>query len=554
MKKSKKGLLTLVGVPLLSLLVGSLTGCGSLGGPIDTYDLDVNIETRGTTINMITGFGSAVNSALTPLLDDFTALTGINVDYETKGGYKNLQTAINLAATNLSQLPQVANGYPDHFAGYISSNIQLRLNGLIENDKNRNITEPGSYVNGNGETVTTLPRLDYEDFYSDYVLENETLEFDDEGNGYILGIPFNKSTEVMVYNKTLFDWAQSTAGKAILTSWGVGDIFVPETWADVKAVGVELRKLVLHKDSANKTVIGNYLGTDGVIYATETSFPAGVSLAFSGHDIGEADKFRPFSYDSTENLVTTLIRQYGGELTTIDATQTGKGYVNFNDADTKQITINALEMIQELWDLKVIGIASTPWEDSTGYCSNAFKAGQSVMNVGSSGGLVNLTGKFALGIAPIPYKDVEHKFVLSQGTNLALFQVPTNDSDRERKLVAAWKLIVFLSQAENATFTSQSGYFPTGEKVANSDIYQDWLNNPGGSAIDKANNDAGKVNGLIYNNDDLGWTKFVDPGFRGSSDIRDEIGLIPGYMFNEEYPTIQDILDAVYRILSDYVK
>jgi hypothetical protein len=49
-----------------------------------------------------------------------------------------------------------------------------------------------------------------------------------------------------------------------------------------------------------------------------------------------ADNFRPFSYDSTENLVTTLIRQYGGTLTEVDTTQTGKGYVNFNNEKTIQ--------------------------------------------------------------------------------------------------------------------------------------------------------------------------------------------------------------------------
>jgi hypothetical protein len=228
--------------------------------------------------------------------------------------------------------------------------------------------------------------------------------------------------------------------------------------------------------------------------------------------------------------------------------------VSFNDAGNKAITIEALDMLQELWDDKVIGIASTPWEDSTGYCSNAFKAGQSVMNIGSSAGLVNVTGVFEVGIAPIPYKDASAKFVLSQGTNLALFQVPSNDADREKKLVASWKLIVFLSQAENATFTSQSGYFPTGEKVVNSKIYQDWLNNILGSATDKANKAAGQINGEIYNNVEEGWTKFVDPGFRGSSDIRTEVGLIPGYMFNDEYDSIQDILDDVYRKLVDYVK
>lgn len=550
MKHSKKGFLTLMAVPLLSLAIGGLSSCSNPGGPIDTYDLDVNVNTEGVTINMWTGFGSAVNSALTPLLEDFTALTKINVEYETKGGYKNLQTAINLSATNLNALPQIANGYPDHFAGYISSNIQLRLDGLVANDRYRNESEAGSYTNALGEKVSKLPHLDYDGFYSDYIIENETLEFDEEGKGYILGIPFNKSTEVMVYNQPLFDWAISNEGKAILTSWGIGDIFVPVTWADVKSVGMNLIKLLKHKDANGNAVAGNYLAKDGTIHKADP----GTTKVYDAHEVTDMNKFRPFSYDSTENLFTTLLRQFGGTLTEVDKTKTGKGYVSFNDDANRAITIEALNMLQDLWDNDVIGIASTPWEDSTGYCSAAFKTGQSVMNIGSSGGLVNVTGSFKVGIAPVPYKDAARKYVLSQGTNLALFQMPANNPDREKKLVAAWKLIVFLSQAENATFTSQSGYFPTGKSVSESDIYQDWLTSAVGSDTDKANKAAGVVNDTIYNDETLGWNKFVDPGFRGSSDIRNEVGLIAGYMFNNEYASIQAILDAVYRKLSDYVK
>lgn len=354
----------------------------------------------------------------------------------------------------------------------------------------------------------------------------------------------------MVYNKTLFDWAASDQGKTILTTWEIGEIKVPETWAEVKSVGMNIIKLLNHKDGSNNTVVGNYLSKDGSITKTDP----GVNKVYDAHEVTDMAKFRPFSYDSTENLITTLLRQYGGALTEIDTTKTGKGYVSFNDASNKAITLEALNMLQDLWDNEVIGIASTPWEDSTGYCSAAFKTGQSVMNIGSSGGLSNVTGAFPVGIAPVPYKDAEHKFVLSQGTNLALFQMAANDPDRERKLVASWKLLVFLTQAENPTFTSQSGYFPTGQKVADNDIYQDWLTNPAGSDTDKANKAAGKVNGEIYNNPELGWTKFVDPGFRGSSDIRNEIGLIPGYMFNDEYDSIQAILNAVYNKLADYIK
>ncbi len=551
MQNSKKRFLTLLSVPFLALSLGGLSSCGQTGGPVDTYDLDVNVDTKGVTINMWTGFGAAVNTTLSELLEEFQSLTQITVNYETKGGYTNLQTAINLSATNLATLPQLANGYPDHFAGYISSNIQLRLDGLIANDANRNTQEPGTYTNSLGETVTTLPHLDYNGFYSDYKTENENLEFKSDGTGYVLGLPFNKSTEVMVYNKQLMDWCAGETGQAKLTEWGIGTIAVPTTWAEVKSVGLNLRALLNHSDGT-RTIFKNYLGSDGIIYGSST-MPAGVTIVFDGHNITDMAQFRPFSYDSTENLFTTLIRQFGGTLTQVDTTKTGKGYVNFNDDSNRQITLDAMTMLKDLWDNQVIGIASTPWEDSTGFCSAAFKAGKSIMNVGSSAGLTNITGAFDVGVAPIPFKDAEHKFVLSQGTNLALFQIDMNDPQREAKLVAAWKLMVFLTQVENGAFAAGSGYFPTGDAAANNGAYQEWLNNTTGqSATDKANKAAGKLNNEVYNGADVGWTKFVDPGFRGSSDIRAQVGLAAGYIFNGTYDSIQAMLDAIYTVLVDY--
>lgn len=547
--KNKKIFLTLI--PALAMTVTALSSCGTIGyGSADTYDLDVNVDTAGVTIKMWTGFGSTINKYLheneDSLITQFEQLTKINVEYETKGGYENLQTAINLSATTINALPQVANAYPDHMAGYIGSNIQLRLDGLIENDKKRDIQEPGSYVDSAGNTVTTLPRLDYDDFYSDYTLENETLEFNKEtGEPYILGVPFNKSTEVLAFNKTFFDYFQTEAGIKLLTDNNIGEVKVPTTWDEVKTVGVNIRNLF-----KKIGVYGQLLASDGNVYADQSFFPEGTTLVYSGLGVTE-QSFRPFSYDSTSNLVITLIRQYGGTLTEVDPNITGKGYIAFDN----EKTVAALTMLKDLWDSGVFGIASTPWADSSEYCSNAFKGYNSLMNVGSSGGLSNVaSAPFAVGIAPIPYKDAEHKYVISQGTSLGLFQISEKDPDREKKLVAAWKLIVFLSQAENGKFAADTGYFPTCTKAITSDAYVEYLNNPLSTATDKANQAAANINNDTYSNSETGWVKYTDPGFRGSSDVRTQVGYIPGYIFNEEFPSIQAVIDHVVSKLKDYIK
>ena len=97
-----KKLSALLLLPLACGLMTSLTSCGMsfIPGDADTDSLDVNIDTKGVTITMWTGFGSKINGIMEELLDEFTQKTGIKVEYESKGGYPNLLKAINLASTS----------------------------------------------------------------------------------------------------------------------------------------------------------------------------------------------------------------------------------------------------------------------------------------------------------------------------------------------------------------------------------------------------------------------------------------------------------------------
>ena len=516
-------------LPLVVVATTTLGGCNMGGlGSADTYELDVTLDTRGTTITIWTGFGEKVQGVLLPLLEEFTAKTGINVKHESKGGYPNLQTAINLSATRKAYA-NVALGYPDHFAGYITSNIQLRLNGLIENDSKRAVRtdeETGISYDKDG-----LMCLNYEDFYEDYRHENEQLEFDEEGNPYILGVPFNKSSEVMVYNSDFFEWCATQDDLK-------DQIFVPKTWDEVKSVGLAVKQLF--KDTK---AYGKILCSDRKAYA---EVPSNLTKVIDLISVPSEDEFRFFSYDSTENMFITLIRQFGGKFTEIDKERTGVGYAVFNDPENKDATLAAMAMLRDLWNNGLIGIASTFNEQQ--YCSTPFITGKSLLNVGSTGGLANVIGTgFTTKAAPIPYRDADHKFVISQGTNLALF-----NKGSAKQLVASWKLIVYLSQQANGEFcgNKNSGYFPTCEYAKNSDEYQEYLNSDfSGAAL--LQQEAATINSTEY----LNYNRFVDPGFRGSSSIRVEVGHIPGYIFAGEYGgNDQTILDEVYVTLSDYVK
>lgn len=527
MKKIK--LLSVI-APVCLLSITALTGCRTKKlGPADTDGLDVNVETRGVTISMWTGFGEAVNKVLEPILEEFTEKTGITVQYETKGGYDNLQNAINLAATS-QEYANVAVGYPDHFAGYIQSNIQLRLDGLIKNDAKR--TKAGKDAEGYDVDKDGIRLMNYSDFYTDFTPENESLEFKSDGSGYVLGLPFNKSSEVMVYNAAFFNWVK--------TQNDLKDkIFVPKTWAEVESVGTEVNKLL-----ADKNVWGKALYSDGNVYASDPG--TGPTVVFDAKAVTSADKFRLLSYDSTANLFITLIRQFGGTYTELDKTVNGKGYVAFNDANYKGKTLEALTMLRNLGDKKIFGVPATFGEKS--YCSGPFKKYQSLLNIGSTGGLSNSIGTFAVDCAPIPQNAANtQKYVISQGTNVALFNKGT-----EAEKVAAWKLMVFLTQQKNGEFAAGTGYFPTCKAAMNSTEYQDYLNDTL-SAGAKLQQNAAIINTLQYGNAAQGWTRFVDPGFQGSSAIRAEATTIPVKVLMET-TGLQEILDAAYVTLTDYVR
>ena len=82
--------------------------------------------------------------------------------------------------------------------------------------------------------------FEIEDFYPDYMRENQSIEFDNEGNPYTLGVPFNKSTECLVYNKTFFDWCASQDDLK-------DKIFVPATYDELDSVGLAILKLLSDK-------------------------------------------------------------------------------------------------------------------------------------------------------------------------------------------------------------------------------------------------------------------------------------------------------------------
>lgn len=537
MNKLNKRLLFVLAT-LSSMVIAS---CGESGGGNGDIDVDMTVDTRGTEISMWTSFGTDITTVLTGILEDFQDETGIKVVHEPKGGYSGLQEAVTLAGPS-GNYANVIIGYPDHFAGYINSNIQLRLDFLIEHD-----TEIPEYREDD-EDFVELPSIDMSTFYSDYMNENTNLEFKEDGTGYVLGLPFNKSTELMIYNKTFIDYASNVNNK----------IKVPETYDELDSVGTEILNYLnsiphangtgvgLLPNSTNGMATGLILGSDGKAYVDEASMKAASASNTSIIDLTSVTNdypFRVFSYDSTDNFFITLVRNYGGSYTELDKS-TNKGYVAFDNENTRR----ALNKVKSLSDKGILGIPAT-WNEQS-YTTNAFKKECCLFAISSSAGVpknVN-SSRYELGVAPVLGGETEEKYVISQGTNLAIL-----DKGADKEIVASWKLLKYLTQEVDGYFSYATGYYPCSTTAMNSTVYQQFLNDAGGSASDIATREAAKVNSRIYMSEDSKWVKFVDNAFVGSSLIRSEVETIIPQVIEGTY-TIDEILQNAYANLSSYVR
>ncbi len=518
-------------VALSSAVAIVVSGCSNvatyevqLPDTIALSELDVYTPANPIEVEFWTGFGGGVTPSIEAGIAQFQALyPNIKVNHSSKGGYDNLLKAINLSITSRTY-PQVAVGYPDHFASYIRSSIQLALDPLIAN------SEYG---------------LDVSDFVTDYMPENRSYQFDEQGNPYTLGLPFNKSTEVMVVNQSFFDF-MATLDPTIV---------VPQTWAEVRTTGLNILSRMKNTLDVNgdagiygKRIVFNATTSEYRIIPSTGTLPAGFALRLDFTSVIESD-FRPFSYDSMANFFITAIRQWGSTYTQMGADIT-KGFIRFNN----EVVVGMLNYFKGLHDENVLAIPITFGEAQ--YNSAPFRGNKSVMTISSSAGVFNnvpSAGAFNVSIHPLPYQDAARKYVISQGTNMALF---TNRN--KHKVLASWLFMRYMTtNPGNTQFAVGAGYYPATESGLNSAFYQGYLNSTNVNASDKSKIDSAIVNANFYGNPDENWIKFVDPGFVGSSDIREQIDSVFPILFygkDGEALTAQEVLNFIQQNLTRYVE
>lgn len=222
----------------LSLLAGvtTLVACSSGKETGTTNESTSNLVTTiesPVTIEFWHAMSGTNQEAVDALVEQFNTTIGtekgITVKPVYQGAYNDLKTKTT-AALKSGSAPAVAQAYPDWVAEYLQSGAVVALD---------------EYINNKEVGIT-----DFNDIIEAYRAENSQYE-----GGKFYSLPFNKSTEVLYYNKTFFE---------------ANGLTVPATWEELEAVSAQIKEL--------------------------TGNPA-------------------FGIDSTQNYFITMVQQFGGKYT-----------------------------------------------------------------------------------------------------------------------------------------------------------------------------------------------------------------------------------------------
>lgn len=163
------------------LLVVALVGCSSNKADDNGSNNDEIISDipEGTEVTFWHAMNGAQEDALTKITEDFMDENeNITIKLQNQGSYPDLQAKINSTLISPKDLPTITQAYPNWLWNAAQDDLLVDLDPYINNE------EIG---------------IDELDDINSTLLEAGQIE------DVQYGIPFNKSTEVLYYNKTLLD-------------------------------------------------------------------------------------------------------------------------------------------------------------------------------------------------------------------------------------------------------------------------------------------------------------------------------------------------------------
>ena len=476
---------------LAAVAATSLTSCFKKGGT----------EAEGDLV-FWGSFGSKYSAKLESIVADISSSVGYEIKYESKGSYPGIRKAVVDSIAN-EVYPTVAVGYPDHFAQYQGSGILRKLDDYVTSDM-------------------------LADYDSNYMPENYL--YDKDGSKHLYGVPFNKSTELLGYNGVFVDYCDSLYPGEDLKN-------IPQTWDEWAAA----KNNPTSKAGRYYSVFYSLVDAHAKLYAIQETDGTAHDFEISDTDVSgkklvldysglNAEKPRNdvmfFTWDSTDNAFITMLRQFGGKYTELpesERTVTPKkrlGHILFaKKGDNRTTTLNMLKYLNRMAKDEIFGTPAD-FGGNASFSSEAFSKGQCMFMICSSGGLSYNTNNWEkrFRLAPIPYKDADKKYVISQGANLCLTDKGPADK--------GFELIKKLTTGEFQTrWAIETGYFPASVSSSTSTAYQTFLNDTSyADPILVTYREGARVNENEYRAKN--WNRFVDDAFIGSAVIREQVAFI----------------------------
>ncbi len=248
----------------------------------------------------------------------------------------------------------------------------------------------------------------------------------------------------------------------------------------------------------------------------------------------------PLGYDSEANWFITMCEQYGAGYTSLD----DGGKFLFDNETTRNFVKEFRQWHQD-------GLVTTE-EIYGSYTSGLFTAteGQKCyMVIGSTGGASYQTppatdgvSLFETAMATPPQVNPAEPRVISQGPSLCIFK----DSNPQ-EVVASWLFVKFLTTnvGFQAAFSMASGYAPVIKSVQENEVYKKWLDTSSGKI------DGEKPANLTAMSVKLALAQekayYVSPAFNGSSEARDQVGVIMQTILVYEGNDVDAEIDRVFK-------
>jgi hypothetical protein len=370
-----------------------------------------------------------------------TEHTNITVNQVYKGAYNKIVDAVS-AAIKSGDTPDIASCYGDNVATFNDAEATLDVSSYVNDSKvgfGMKTTPAGEYV---ADTTTALS-----DVNKNYL----DIEKGMYGGKY-LSMPYSKSSETLVVNKTVFDKVGAgKAGTDTVKSGTTTAVYTAPVAADTKVA---------------YTVPTNWTDMIKIARQMKVDFP---DLFKEQKDTDGYFKSIPFCWDSGENMFISLCKSMNIPYT--DGTGADVAHqVLFNNDAAKKLVVQLKKWNNEglicTQNQLPITNAAKGYHD---YSSNKVVAGTIFMAVSSTAGAryfatdggFEATLNPALGIDDSIYDSTKTpvagpESVISQGPSLTFFQ----KADVNEQL-ASWEFYKYLTSTDNsAVLAKNTAYFP----------------------------------------------------------------------------------------------